>query len=207
MKVGTTLDIQIEGEKEGLTSEVIGVVEGKYLIIRMPPPLHSMGDVSNLRYEGHPVIVRYMHKGAVYRFKSRMKYVIAAPVKLIFIEYPEKKIENQNLRAHKRIDCYLPANAKIADDTIGVTIADISRGGCQVTVEKLKIENSSGLLRVDNEIGVGFQLPGVEETIAITGKQKYIKKKHDNVSIGVEFNNMNNETQERLYGFLSTAGV
>ncbi len=205
MKVGTILDIQIEGEKEGLTSKVIGVVEGKYLIIRMPP-LHSMGDVSNLPSEGNTVIVRYMHKGAVYRFESRIKHFITTPVKVIFIEYPEK-IENQNLRAHKRIDCYLPANVKVADNTIGVTIADISRGGCQVTVEKLKIENSFGLLQVDNEIGVGFQLPGVQKTVILTGKQKYIKKEHDNVSIGVEFNNMDNETQERLYGFLSTAGA
>ena len=205
MKVGTILNIQIEGEEKRLTSELMGVVEGKYLIIRMPP-LQSMGDASNLLYEGNTVIVRYVHKGYVFAFKSRINHFITTPGKLIFIDYPEK-IENQNLRAHKRIDCYLPAKIKVADNTIGVTIADISRGGCQVTVEKLKIENSSGLLQVDNEIGVGFQLPGVEETIAITGKQKYIKKEHDNVSIGVEFNNMNNETQERLYGFLSTAGV
>ncbi len=205
MKVGTTLNIRIAGSQRRLTSEVIGVVEGKYLIIRMPP-LQSMGDVTRVLYNGKTIIIRYLHKGTVFSFKSRISHFITAPGKLIFIDYPEK-IENQNLRAHKRIDCYLPANVKVADNTIGVTIADISRGGCKVTVEKLKIENSSGLLEVDNEIGVSFQLPGVEKMLTATGKEKYIKEDTDNVSIGVEFNNMDNETQERLYGFLSTAGV
>ncbi len=205
MKVGTTLNIQIEGSQRRLTSEVLGVEEGKYLIIRMPP-LQSLGNVIKLVYEGTGIIIRYIHRGTMFGFKSRIKHVMIEPVKLIFIDYP-KKIENQNLRAHKRIYCYLPANVKVADNTIGATIADISRGGCQVTVEKLKIENSSGLFQVDNEIGVGFQLPGVEETITITGKQKYIKKDKVNINIGIEFNNMDNETQERLYGFLSTAGV
>ncbi len=101
----------------------------------------------------------------------------------------------------------LPANVKVADSTIGVTIADISRGGCQVTVEKLKIENSSGLLEVDNEIGVSFQLPGIEKIFTATGKEKYIKEDTDNVNIGVEFNNMDIETQERLFDFLSAAGA
>ncbi len=96
---------------------------------------------------------------------------------------------------------------KVADNTIEVTIADISRGGCQVTVEKLKVENSSGLLDVDNEIGVSFQLPGVEKTLTATGKEKYIKEDTENVNIGVEFNNMDNETQERLFDFLSAAGA
>ncbi len=101
----------------------------------------------------------------------------------------------------------LPANVKVADSTIWVTIADINRGGYQVTVEKLKIENSSGLLEVDNEIGVSFQLPGIEKIFTATGKEKHIKEDTDNVNIGVEFNNMDIETQERLFDFLSAAGA
>jgi c-di-GMP-binding flagellar brake protein YcgR len=205
MKLGTTLNIQIKGSQSRLTSEVIGVVEGEYLIIRMPP-LNSTGDTSNLPSEGNTVIVRYLYEGTVFSFKSRISHFITAPGKLIFIEYPEK-IENQNLRAHKRIDCYLPANIKVADNTIGVAISDISRGGCEVTVEKLKIENSPGLLGVDNEIGVSFKLPGVEKILTATGKQKYIKKDKDNVHIGILFSDLGIEVQEILYDFLSTAGV
>ncbi len=62
-------------------------------------------------------------------------------------------------------------------------------------------------MQVDNEIGVGFQLPGVEEIITITGKQKYIKKDKDNVHIGILFSDLGIEVQEILYDFLSTARV
>ncbi len=47
---------------------------------------------------------------------------------------------------------------------------------------------------MNNEIGVSFQLPGVEKILTATGKEKYIKEDTDNVSIGVEFNNMDYET-------------
>jgi c-di-GMP-binding flagellar brake protein YcgR len=205
MIIGTTLKIQIEGAQSRLTSELMGVEEVKHLFIKMPP-LQSMGDVTRVLYNGKTIIIRYLHRGTVFSFKSCISHVIHYPVKIVVLKYPEK-IENHNLRAHKRIDCYLPANVKVSDSTIGVTIADISRGGCQVTVKKLKIENSTGLLGVDNEIGVSFQLPGVEKILTATGKEKYIKEDTDSVNIGVEFNNMDNETQERLFDLLSAAGA
>ncbi len=104
MIIGTTLKIQIEGAQSRLTSELMGVEEGKHLFIKMPP-LQSMGDVTRVLYNGKTVIIRYLHKGAVCSFKSRISHFITAPGKLIFMDYP-KKIENQNLRAHKRIDCF-----------------------------------------------------------------------------------------------------
>ena len=143
-----------------------------------------------------------MHKGTVFGFKSRIKHFITTPVKLIFIEYP-KKIENQNLRAHKRIDCYLPANAKIADNTTEGIVTDLSKEGCLFTAKRMNIKKSADQLQIDNEIGVDFQLPGVEEKITIPGKQKSIKKDKDNVDIGILFSDMATEVQEKLYDFLS----
>ena len=205
MNIGTTLKIQLEGSQSRLTSELIGVDEGKYLIINMPP-IQSMGNAASSIYKGGNIVVRYVHKGTVFGFKSRITHFITTPVKLIFIEYP-KKIENQNLRAHKRIECYLPANAKIADNTVEGTATDLSKEGCLFTAKRVNIEESTDQLQIDNEIGVSFQLPGVEEKLNITGKQKNIKKDKDNVHIGILFSDMGIKVQERLYGFLSTAGV
>jgi HSP20 family molecular chaperone IbpA len=69
----------------------------------------------------------------------------------------------------------------------------------------VNIGKSADLLQIDNEIVVSLQLPGVAQKLTITGKQKNIKEDKVNVNIGVEFNNMNTEVQERLYDFLSTA--
>ncbi len=205
MQIGATLKIQIEGEKKLLTSEFMGVEEDKYLVIKAPS-LQYMSHVSHLLYKGNTVIARYLHKGTVFGFKSRIKYVITNPIKLLILEYP-KKIEIQNLRKHRRVDCYLPASVKISDNTIEGTIIDISREGCQFTVEKSKIESSLKLFQVEKETSVSFKLPGVEKILAVTGKQKYIIEDSDNVKIGVLFGNMAIEVQTKLFDFLSAAGA
>lgn len=204
MEIGITLKIQIEGTKGRLTSEPIGIEEGKYLIIKMPP-VQFMGNLSNVLYKGNNIIIRYMHKGTVFGFKSHIIHSINNPVKLIFVEYP-KGIESHELRAHKRLDCFLPAKAKIKDNTIAVTIIDISREGCNIVIEKAKVETSL-ILQVDNEIGISFQLPGDKEELNVSGKQKNIKQERDSVSIGVKFIDTSIELQERLYNFLSLAGA
>ncbi len=205
MQIGGTLKIQLEGEKKRLTSELMGVEEDKYLVIKSPS-LQYMSHVSNLLYEGNTVIVRYLYKGTVFGFKSRIKYVITNPIKLLILEYP-KKIENQNLRKHRRVDCYLPASVRITGNTIEGTIIDISREGYQFTVEKSKIESSLKIFQVENETSVSFKLPGVEKVLTVAGKQKYIIEDSDSVKIGILFDNMTIEVQERLFDFLSTAGA
>jgi c-di-GMP-binding flagellar brake protein YcgR len=204
MEIGITLKIQIEGTKGRLTSELIGIEESEYLIIKMPP-VQFMGNLSNVLYKGNSIIIRYMHKGTVFGFKSHIIHFITIPAKLIFIEYP-KRIESHELRSHKRLDCYLPAKVKIMDNIIGVTIIDISREGCNLVIEKAKVETSL-TLQVGKEISISFQLPGESKKLTVAGKQKNIKKERDSVSIGIEFVDANIELQERLYNFLSVAGA
>ena len=204
MKIGATLKLQIHGTDARLTSELVGVEEDKYLIIKMPP-IPSVGTVSSLSglfCKGNTVVVRYMHNGTLFGFKSRVYHVIIDPVKLIFLEYP-KKIEDYNLRSHRRVDCYLPASVGIAGNTIEGAITDISREGCHFTMEKSKVKRL--ILQIDKGVDVSFQLPGVGKKLTIAAKQKTIKKDKNNINIGVEFINMDNKTEERLYDFLSTA--
>ena len=205
MQIGTILEIQIEGIKSRLKSELFAIEEGNYLIIKLSP-FQSLANFTKLVYVGTVIIIRYIHRGTLFGFKSRIKHVMIEPAKLIFIEYPEK-IESKDLRTHKRLDCYLPANVRIEDNTIAGTITDMSREGCQFTVKTVNIGKSADLLQIDNEIVVSLQLPGVEEKLTITGKQKNIKKDKDNVNIGVLFSDTSIEVQEKLYDFLLTGSA
>jgi c-di-GMP-binding flagellar brake protein YcgR len=205
MQIGTILEIQIEGIKSRLKSELFAIEEGNYLIIKLSP-FQSLANFTKLVYVGTVIIIRYIHRGTLFGFKSRIKHVMIEPAKLIFIEYPEK-IESKELRVHKRLDCYLPANVRIEDNTIAGTITDMSREGCQFTVKTVNIGKSADLLQIDNEIVVSLQLPGVEEKLTITGKQKNIKKDKDNVNIGVLFSDTSIEVQEKLYDFLLTGSA
>jgi hypothetical protein len=50
---GAKLNIQIEGSPSRLKGEMIGVREGRYLIIKIPPH-KSMSNVTNLLYKEKP---------------------------------------------------------------------------------------------------------------------------------------------------------
>ena len=69
MNIGTIFRLQIEGTKRRLSSELIGVDDGNYLIVKMPP-IHTMENVSNLLVKGNKVTVKYMHKGTMFGFQS-----------------------------------------------------------------------------------------------------------------------------------------
>ncbi len=205
MDVGTNLEIQFKGGGTQLTSELTGVEDNKYLMIKWPT-IDPTVDASSLICKGNTVFVKYLHEGIEFSFQSRILEVISNPAKLIFIKYPENTEVNV-LREHRRIDCYLPASVRITGNTIEGTIIDISREGCQFTAEKSKIESSLKIFQVENETSVSFKLPGVEKVLTVTGKQKYIIEDSDIVKIGILFDNMAIEVQERLFDFLSTAGA
>lgn len=205
METGTTLKIQVKGANTRITSELIGIEEGEYLIIKMPP-LHTLGDTKTLLYKGTDIVVRYLLKGTVFGFQSVITDLISTPKKLIFIEYP-KKFDNYELRTNKRMDCYLPASINISNDIIEGSITDISKEGCQFIVETSKVVNRTMLLQIDNKIDIRFQLPGVEKKLIATAQQKNVKKDKNSVNIGIWFTNMDAEIQTIFYDFLTKAGV
>ena len=83
MNVGTTFRLQIEGTKRRLSSELVGIDDGKYLIVKMPP-LHTMENVSNLLIKGNEITAKYMYKGTMFGFQSPIIDLIHKPFKLVF---------------------------------------------------------------------------------------------------------------------------
>ena len=201
MNLSTTLRIHVDGSKARLASELIGIEEGKYLIIKMPP-IYSVADDSSLICKGNTVSVRYMHKGSIFGFQSNIIDVIYNPAKLIFLEYP-KIVKDYDLRVFTRIDCLLPAKVIISDRTIDGSITNISREGCQFVTKTSKIENNTGLMETNNEISLSFQLPGVEKELSVTAKHQTISKDKNNVIIGAKFVGIDGEIKEKIYNFLS----
>ncbi len=203
MNIGTIFRLQIKGARRRLSSELIGIEDGKYLIVRMPP-LHTMENVSTLLIKGNEIAVKYMYKGTIFGFQSQIIDLIYNPFKLVFIKYPEK-IESFDFRGHKRVECFLPANIRIAEHIIEGCITDISKAGCLFDVEVPKLESSKNLLELKDEISVNFQLPGVEQELSVTAIQRSIKRDNNSASIGIEFVKMDSDVQAKLFGFLSMA--
>ena len=203
MNIGITLRLQIEERRRRISCELIGIDEGKYLIVKMPP-LHTMENVSNLMAKGTEIAVKYMYKGTMFGFKSQVIELIHNPFKLVFMKYPEE-IESLDFRGNERVVCFLPANVKIAENIIEGGITDISRAGCLFVIEAPEHEDRINLLELNNEIKIGFYLPGIAGELCIDSKQRSVKKDDDGTSLGVEFVNMDSSVQEKLFGFLSKA--
>ena len=145
-----------------------------------------------------------MYNGTMFGFQSQIIELIRSPLKLVFIKYPEE-IESVDFRGNERVVCFLPANLKIAENIIEGGITDISRAGCLSVIEAPGHEDRINLLELNNEIKIGFYLPGIEGELSIDSKQRSIKKDDDGTSIGIEFVKMDSSVQAKLFGFLSKA--
>ena len=205
MNIGTILRIEIEGTRRRLSCELIGVEDGEYLIIKMPS-LHIMESVSNLLVTGNKITAKYMHKGTMFGFQSTIIGLIHKPFKLVFIKYPDKT-DSYDVRGNKRVECFLPANVKIAEQILEGSITDISRAGCLFTIETHEHEGIINILKLINEIKIGFYLPGVAEELSAAADQKSIKIDNDGSSIGIEFVEIDSSVKAKLIDFLSKAGA
>ncbi len=205
MDIGITFRIEIEGAEESISCILIGIENGKYLVIRTPP-LHTLGNTSHLLPKGNEIYVKYVYKGTIYGFQSKVIDQIYEPFKLLFIEYPEK-IESYGFRGNKRVECYLPAFVRIEERRIEGSITDISKAGCLFDIKIPELENCKSLLASNEEISIEFQLPGVEESLSVTSKHRSIKKGTNKARIGIEFVYMNGIDKSKLSAFLSKANT
>ena len=205
MYIGTILRIQIEGTRRRLSCELIGVEDGKYLIVKMPS-LHIMESVSNLLANGNEITAKYMHKGTMFGFQSTIIDLIQKPFKLVFIKYPDKT-DSYDVRGNKRVECFLPASLKIAEQILEGSITDISRAGCLFTIDTDEHESLINMLKLSNEIKMGFFLPGIVEELSADADQKSIKIDTDGSSVGIEFVEMVDSVKTKLIDFLTKAGA
>ncbi len=205
MDVGIKLEIQFKDGGTQLTSELTGVEDDKYLMIKWPT-VDPKVDASNLICKGNTVFVKYLHEGVEFSFQSHILEVISDPAKLIFIKYPENTEVNV-LREHRRVDCYLPASVRIADNKMKGAITNISKIGVLFVAEIPVDDNTINQLETSNEIGLTFQLPGMQRELTMTAKLRNITKDKDKVCMGIEYGKMDVEVQTILFDFLSTAGA
>ena len=68
---------------------------------------------------------------------------------------------------------------------------------------KMNMKIVINLLKLNNEFGIGFHLPGIEEELRVVAIQRSIKNDTDNACIGTEFVKMDSSIQAKLCSFLS----
>ncbi len=205
MKVGTILKIQIEGSKAKLESELMGIEDNQCLLIKMPP-IYTVINASKFVYKGKAIFVRYQAKGSVFGFQSNIIAFNSDTEKTISIAYPNE-IENYDLRGNKRMDCYLPVNVVVGDHVVHGGIINISEEGCLIVIDPAESESSKDLLKINVNLNMRFQLPGVEEDLHVTALQKNLVINMEDIRIGIEFVDMDLKVQAKLHSFIAKAVI
>jgi hypothetical protein len=193
LDIGTKLRVEIQGVHMTLESNLVGMEEGQYLIIRTPSPLSA---IKNKLFIGNDMIVKYLYKGSVFAFQTRLMEILTKPVKLLFLEYP-KLVESHEIRAHKRINCFIPSNVNFGKEEKQAVIGDISNGGGSCIFKIIKNEKVPSI-RLNSHISLTCQFPGMEDPVLLHGEIKNIKKNLEEVKIGFVFTERNVEETKNI---------
>ncbi|MBI5587634.1 MAG: PilZ domain-containing protein [Deltaproteobacteria bacterium] len=202
--LGTELLLEIVNLKLRTKSVLIGMENSSYLIMKLSSQDFEAG-LADEKVSESPLIVRYLFRGSVYGFKTRLLKIIAEPSRLAFLSYPTK-IEEFNVRHNPRYECILPAETLFGGEQVELVIVDISLKGCRCVVKTASISNRDLLyssIDIDREMALRINLPGVEEKLGVKGKIRNINKDNDRVIFGVLFDELAGEAENMLNRFIS----
>jgi len=193
--LGTALQFQIDGVSERFSGVFVGMVAGECLIIR-----GQFESLEGRLVEGHKTTARYTHEGAVNAFASEFMGAITTPVGLAFIKYPEE-IEAVELRAHKRMECFLPAELIIRNETYSGTIQDISEKGCRFILDVSGGRESPAINEAER-VTLVVQMPEAEERQEISGEARNVhfnaEFDTEEMHMGVRFQDETSESLKRI---------
>ncbi len=191
LTVGLPLKISlvVDGQKAMYGSTLLGWKEHAWLVCEWPLQL---GHASNLS-AGTPCTISYLHDGKLVGYRTTVRDVIASPVPLLFIAFPQT-VEEMHLRKHARVVSSEPALLTRVDpmhtqvsvfspsDYVGGLVKDVSLGGCRIALTKTPPWIKPGVsLRLE------FELPGLGHVTNLTGMVKNSESQNDADIIGIEF--------------------
>jgi hypothetical protein len=199
-KLGTFLQIEIEGLAYRLESTVVGIEPKKNVIIKIPK---APADIS-LKYvlfPGKKVVVRYGSGGSVFGFKSKVVKTIFSPTGLILLEYP-RVIENYDLRSEERVACFFPAKMRTDGGEVLGAIVDISEKGC-CCVLKTSWGEDLPTYHKDERITLMCKFPGIEGEKPVSGiVRNIINEKRTEIVLGISLDEVHKEATEIIREYI-----
>ncbi len=196
LQVGTRIQmaLQMGSAQRIYYTELIGYLDGEYLIIKTPV---ENGLSIQVQVE-EPVILRIMAGVNVFTLKCRIKTIFRAPHSYIHLSFPTD-IQSVVLRAAIRAKVALPVSV---NGTAKAMITDISVTGAAITADR-------ELGELNEETSVSFDFPikptnqnaHIDTTATIRSIQQLTSKKKDvppRFTHGVSFHEIDPTSQVML---------
>ncbi len=185
LSIGAYVHVALEGAGacRGL---FVGMEFGQYLLVKLP----LVADIGNKLYMKNHVIIRYVHGGNIYGFRSTLIGLIRESIRLAIFAYPEE-VESMNLRKEERFACLLPGNLKIVDQGEEMTeregkLTDLSSGGCSFEIV-LAEDGMIPELKVGMMMRLQFRLPDVSQMIDMESELRTIHEDQSQARLGLKF--------------------
>ena len=162
----------------------VGQIRDQYIVVTPPPDFAAL---ENKLLKADPITVRYSFEGNIFEFSSKLMEIKYRPLMLLLLQFPDS-IEKKELRSQKRICCFISATMEINDETQDGIIKDISKFGCRFVFENSgKLEK---VLRIDDQIALAFDFPGISDRQEIMGKIKDVRRNESRMDVGIEFSSI-----------------
>ena len=159
----------------------VGQKEDRFMVVT--PPSNFSSHEKKL-VQAKIIMVSYLYEGDIYEFTSKVLEIKHDPLRLILLQYPVA-VEKKELRAQKRISCFISAKMETKTETQDGIIKDISKSGCRCFFEtSKKLEKE---LQIDDHISLSFGFPGISDEQEILGKIKDIRKEETQLDVGIKF--------------------
>jgi c-di-GMP-binding flagellar brake protein YcgR len=160
----------------------IGMEPGSFIILRLPA---GMGVHDHL-FEGNPVVVKYIHQGIVYGFRSSVTaYLYKKGMILALLAYPSST-ETHELRKEQRVDFLVPATLSSDEGSVNGFVLDISPSGCRYAMDP-SYESSPIDFDLVKEVALTFEIIGVQGAKQFRCQVKSVIQEHSPISLGLEF--------------------
>lgn len=202
LQLGSELLIEFVSLNLRIKSVLKGIDEDQFILAKLSPN-DLIGTFRSDTVKESPIVIRYLYKGSVYSFDTKVQNILSTPAKLIFFEYPKKVLEAGKVT--ERYECILPALTMLGNDIVEMVIVDLSRDGCQSVIKTSFSRNEAlyKLIEVNRTIELKFQLPGVDTKFSLKGRIRNMSKEADRITLGIMFEQVLPEVKARISNFIS----
>ncbi len=128
MPLGKEVVVRIPNVDQTYKGKIVGYDPYDYIIahLRLSSKVRQ-----ELTFSGQ-LIVKYVHKGAIYGFKAAVMNAISSPTSLVFFDYPSV-IEKITLRRTSRSNCNIDGLLQTLDNEYDCMIVNVSETGCKMS--------------------------------------------------------------------------
>ena len=186
LEIGSRLELEFPHLDSLFESVMVGMLQENYLIVTNPQPSSDMEDLVGGKQR---VVMKYVHKGRVWMFKSQLLKAVDSPSQLLFFEYPGV-IHYHELRKAKRTSIFIPSTFHInQQQELYGTLIDLSTTG---GLYLIKHKNDIPLPQIDMNTSILLRclLPGIKEEQQINGRVRNMQIDPAETRIGIEFVNL-----------------